>query len=70
MGVPGFYRWLVERFPKLAVKSAIPKQDEQDNQLPNVNGIEFDNLYLDMNGIIHICSHPGRVTVFRAIYSF
>lgn len=47
MGVPKFFRWLSERYPSL---SSTVDTDE----VP-----EFDNLYLDMNGIIHPCSHPS-----------
>lgn len=48
MGIPKFYRWISERYPCLS-------QVVQQNQIP-----EFDNFYLDMNGIIHICSHPNN----------
>uniref|UniRef100_A0A2N9HEK2 Uncharacterized protein n=1 Tax=Fagus sylvatica TaxID=28930 RepID=A0A2N9HEK2_FAGSY len=62
MGVPSFYRWLTNKYPNVVVKAIEAKQDSEsesiDTTLPNPNGIEFDNLYLDMNGIIHPCFHP------------
>lgn len=48
MGVPKFYRWISERYPQI-------NQVISDNTLlPDI-----DNFYLDMNGIIHACTHPN-----------
>ena len=45
MGVPKFYRWLSERYPMLNYSC-------DAGNVPII-----DNLYLDMNGVIHNCSH-------------
>ncbi|CCF54627.1 putative KEM1 - multifunctional nuclease [Ustilago hordei] len=67
MGIPKFFRFMSERYPLIS-------QLIEENKIP-----EFDNLYLDMNGIIHNCSHPNdsdasfRITetqIFLAVFAY
>eukprot|EP01103_Thecamoeba_quadrilineata_P015656 TRINITY_DN5010_c0_g5_i2.p1 TRINITY_DN5010_c0_g5~~TRINITY_DN5010_c0_g5_i2.p1 ORF type:complete len:1677 (+),score=317.46 TRINITY_DN5010_c0_g5_i2:59-5089(+) len=55
MGIPKFFRWLSERYPLINIRIS-------DTLIP-----QFDNLYLDMNGILHTCSHPNDSSVHEAM---
>eukprot|EP00177_Eucheuma_denticulatum_P000228 GFKZ01000391.1.p1 GENE.GFKZ01000391.1~~GFKZ01000391.1.p1 ORF type:complete len:1157 (+),score=196.00 GFKZ01000391.1:223-3693(+) len=83
MGIPAYFRWISEKYPRILVNcieyvdiDADGAERPIDASAPNPNG-EFDNLYLDMNGIIHPCTHPEdrpppetELEMFDAIFDY
>ena len=65
MGVPAFFKWLTLRYPNIVIdvneeisegidiNTIIKNNFNRDLEIPSI-----DNLYFDMNGIIHPCAHP------------
>lgn len=56
MGVPAFFRWLTSSCPQVLHDARYSTSKEHSSN-PRI-----DNLYLDMNGIIHPCTHPPSST--------
>ena len=57
MGVPKFFRWLTERFPQINRRISEGRRADE----------YVDNFYLDMNGIIHTCTHGDDIRPGEAL---
>ena len=75
MGIPSFFAWLRRKYPMIVQRAQEPTphvangvEFPADNTAPNIQGEEYDNLYLDMNGIIHPCCHPEDGTTPKSEY--
>ncbi|EMS15283.1 5'-3' exonuclease domain containing protein [Entamoeba histolytica HM-3:IMSS] len=59
MGVPSLFAWVRQICPGY-VKRLPPKIQGEEKREKNETGEEYDNLYIDFNGIIHQCSHSEK----------
>lgn len=72
MGIPAFFRWLHKKYPAMVEPMGDNNLDPETR-----NKMWFDNLYLDMNNIIHPCTHPEdkpppqtEEEMFEAIFAY
>lgn len=72
MGIPAFFRWLHKKYPDM-----VEYLDTQNLDPETRTPVWFDNLYLDMNNIIHPCTHPEdkpppqtEEEMFEAIFEY
>lgn len=73
MGIPAFFRWLHKKYPNMVE----PFGDTNNLDPATRQPAWFDNLYLDMNNIIHPCTHPEdrpppqtEEEMFEAIFEY
>ena len=64
MGIPTYTRWLCRKYPLILKQLNDVSMGQTDSQ--NTNNAkdkrrnertQFDNFYIDMNGILHDCAH-------------
>lgn len=58
-GIPKLFRWLVDLYPLVlsqSVSESLPSPSFSDRAAK----VRVDNFYLDMNGIIHTCTHSNN----------
>ena len=62
MGVPAFFKWLTIRCPTILL-DVLKNYNFDDPDMNADDTPEIDNFYLDMNGIIHPCTHPENIVI-------
>jgi 5'-3' exonuclease len=65
MGVPKFFRWVTSRYP-ITLSEELPSDRNGGHGKNRAVIPPVDNLYLDMNGIIHACSHNDKSALLPA----